>query len=313
MKKGYIYIMLSALLFSTMEISLKLVSGQFNPIQMIFLRFLIGSLVLAPLAVRNLIKREITLNKNDFVFFSLTGFICVVISMSFYQLAILYCRASTVAVLFSCNPLFVIPLAYFILKEKIYKHTVVTIILSTVGIMFIMNPMNMSDNAAGISFSLFAAVTFALYSVIGKSKSLRYGGVVLNCFTFLTGSIEMLALIALSKIGFISAWLTDSGFKIFADIPVIQGISLSSLPALIYIGIFVTGLGYVFYFLAMEEVSTSAASMVFFIKPALAPVLSLIILREPVSLNIVIGIALITIGSSVTFISNSLRTKLSVS
>lgn len=303
--------MLSALLFSTMEISLKLVSGQFNPIQLIFLRFLIGSLMLSPLAVRSLKKREIKLNRNDFAFFFLTGFICVVVSMSFYQLSVLYCRASTVAILFSCNPLFVIPLAYFILKEKIYKHTVATIILSTAGIIFILNPMNMSDNAVGIAFSLFAAVTFALYSVIGKLKSSRYGSTVLNCFTFLMGSIEMLVFIALSKNVFISSLLIDKGFNVFVNIPAIGGISVSSLPALIYIGVFVTGLGYMFYFLAMDEVSASAASMVFFIKPAIAPVLSLIILHEPLAINTIIGIVLITIGSSVTFISNSAKNKLS--
>jgi len=310
MKKGYIYIMLSALLFSTMEISLKLVSDQFNPIQLIFLRFLIGLLILSPLAVRSLQNKGLKLNKSDFAFFSLTGFICVVISMSFYQLAILYCKASTVAILFSCNPLFVIPLAYFILKEKIYRHTVATMVLSIAGIIFIMNPMNMSDSSTGITFSLIAAGTFALYSVMGKSKSSKYGGIVLNCFSFFMGSIEMLILIGFSRIGFISEWLVNSGLRIFADIPVIQGISIGSLPALIYIGIFVTGLGYAFYFLAMEETSAAAASMVFFIKPALASVLSFIILHEPIAMNTIVGIGLITTGSLVTFLSKSAKAKL---
>lgn len=311
MKKGYIYIMLSALLFSTMEISLKLVSDQFNPIQLIFLRFLIGSLILSPLAVRSLKKKELKLNKGDFAFFSLTGLICVVISMSFYQLAILCSKASTVAILFSCNPLFVIPLAYFILKEKIYRHTIVTMILSIAGILFIMNPMNMSDSITGITFSLLAAGTFALYSVVGKSKSSKYGGIVLNCFSFLMGSIEMLIIIGFSNISFISELFANSGLGIFAHIPAIQGISLNSLPSLLYIGVFATGLGYAFYFLAMEETSASTASMVFFIKPALAPVLSFIILHESITMNTISGIGLIIIGSLVTFLSNSKKPGLS--
>ncbi len=42
MKKGYMYIALTTLIFSTMEIALKLVSDDFNPIQLTFTRFFIG-------------------------------------------------------------------------------------------------------------------------------------------------------------------------------------------------------------------------------------------------------------------------------
>lgn len=41
MKKGYMYITLTTLIFSTMEIALKLVSNNFNPIQLTFTRFFI--------------------------------------------------------------------------------------------------------------------------------------------------------------------------------------------------------------------------------------------------------------------------------
>ena len=37
-----------------MEVALKLISGQFNPIQLNFSRFLVGGLVLIPFAVREL-------------------------------------------------------------------------------------------------------------------------------------------------------------------------------------------------------------------------------------------------------------------
>lgn len=53
MKKGYLYILLTTLLFSTMEISLKTISDQFNPVQLTFLRFLTGALILIPFAQKN--------------------------------------------------------------------------------------------------------------------------------------------------------------------------------------------------------------------------------------------------------------------
>lgn len=309
MKKGYLYILLATILFSSMEIALKLVASIFNPIQLTFLRFLIGALILMPFALNIMKKKHLKLNKNDYKFFLAEGFICVVVSMTFFQMGVLNCKASIVAILFSCNPIFVIPFAYFMLDEKVYKATIVSLIISIIGMIVIMNPANMTSSVSGIIFTLISAVTFALYGVVGKKKSARYGGIVSSSFCFLFGSLEMLALILISKISFVANALTGVGLKTFANISVFQGIRLATLPNLIYIGIFITGLGYTFYFLAMEETSAATASLVFYIKPALAPILALIILHESIALNTIAGIALIIASSCITFISNSRRAK----
>ncbi len=304
MKKGYIYILLTTFLFSSMEIALKLVSGQFNAIQITFLRFLIGSLVLLPLALRGLRIRKIRLRLNDLGFFALTGFICVVVSMIFYQTAILYSKASVVAVLFSCNPVFVVVFAFFILHEKIYKHTIISLAVSIAGILVIMNPGRMQGGTVGIVLTIIAAVTFALYGVVGRKRSHYYGGFGLTCFSFLFGSLELLLLIFASRAGAVSSFLTNAGLGTFANVPIFQGITASNLPHLIYISIGVTGFGYTFYFLAMEATSATTASMVFFIKPVLAPILALLILNEPITLNMAIGILLIISGSMISFAAN---------
>lgn len=307
MKKGYLYITLSTILFSTMEISIKLVSGKFNPIQLTFIRFFIGGIILLPIAINTIKRRKICIDLKSFKFFAVSGFICVVISMVLFQLAVINAKASVVAILFSCNPIFVIPLAYVMLKEPVYKDTVASMIISVIGIIVIMNPFNMGGSIKGIILTLLSAVTFALYGVIGKRKSNEYGGVVLSSFSFIMGSLEMFILIMISKISFVSLFLHKAGFKIFSNIPILQGISFSTIPNLIYIGVFVTGLGYTFYFMALEETSASTASLVFYIKPALAPILALIILKESITTNMIIGIGLIIAGSCITFAFNSKR------
>ena len=47
-KIGYICIAVTTILFSSMETVLKLVAGDFNPVQMTLIRFFIGGLVLFP-------------------------------------------------------------------------------------------------------------------------------------------------------------------------------------------------------------------------------------------------------------------------
>jgi drug/metabolite transporter (DMT)-like permease len=302
LKKGFIFIALSTVFFSTMEIALKMVTGIFNPIQLTFLRFLIGGIVLLPLAVKGLRARQCRLRPKDFAFFALTGFICVVVSMVLYQLAIVYAPANIVAVLFSCNPVFVVIFAFILLHEPIRRHTVASILVSFSGILVIMNPLHMAGSAAGILLTILAAVTFALYGAVGRTRSDRYGGVAMTSMSFLLGSAEMAVLIAFSHIPAVASAAAGAGLRAFAAIPVLQGVSLQTLPSLIYIGIFVTGLGYTFYFLAMESTSAAMASLVFFIKPALAPVLALLILREPIGPLMLTGIGMILAGSLISFV-----------
>lgn len=304
MKKGYLFIFLSTILFSTMEIALKVFAGEFHPLQLHFLRFVVGSLVLLPLALRGIGRRGLSLARADYWFFAVTGFICIDISMVFYQLSIQFAPASTLAVLFSCNPVFVVILASLILGEKISGYTVASIIFSIAGILILISPFDFSQRFSGILLMLLSAVTFAFYAVIGRSRSERYGGLVFTCFSFVFGSAEMLILILLTHITPVAQFLQKTGLSIFAYVPVLSGIDLYSLLGLFYIGVFVTGLGYCFYFMAMEATSAATVSLIFYIKPALATLLAYLTLQEPITLNKSIGILLIAIGSLITLRKN---------
>jgi drug/metabolite transporter (DMT)-like permease len=290
-----------------MEVTLKALSNYFNPVQLVFLRFFIGSLVLMPLALKELKQRECRLNRRDFAYFALTGFINIVVSMMLFQMAIVYAPASVVAVLICCNPIFVVLFASLLLREKIYNDTIVSMIVSMAGVLVIMNPLKMTGSVTGFVLTLLAAVTFALYCVVGRPGTERHGCIASTCGSFIVGSMEMLFLILLSKLGGVSSFLVHAGLTSFANVPLWQGITPHRLPALLFLGVGITGLGYVACFRAMEATSTTTGSLIFFIKPALAPVLALLILHEAISVRMVSGIVLILVGSLVTFIPSHKR------
>ena len=302
MKKGYIYIILAAIIFSTMEISGKMLATQINPFELTLIRFLIGGFILLPFALKDIKKKNLKFSKDDIYYFILTAFLCVIISMSFFQLAVVYTKASVVAIVFSTNPIFTIPIAYFILHEKMTKKTIASLILSVLGIICILNPFNLSFDFKGIILAALAALTFSIYSVIGKKRSARYGSKVLNSFTFLIGDIILIILILASHIKAVADFFTLHNLELFSNIPILYGVNSSNILIVMYLGVVVTGLGYLFYFMAMDETSASTASIVFFIKPALAPVLALFILGESIPINTIIGITLIISGSLITFI-----------
>lgn len=309
MKKGYLYIALTTVLFSTMEIALKCISGSFNPIQLTLLRFLIGGLMLLPLALNTLKKRKVRLRLSDWLNFAFLGFICVVISMLLYQLAVINTKASVVAVLFSSNPLFVLIFAFLFLKEPIHKNHIVSLVLEIIGIVAIIDPLNTKLSFAGIVFTMLSAVTFAFYGVAGKKKTAKFGGVVVTCFSFILGSLEMLILTLPTRIGAVASVLTAHGMGQFANIPLFTGFTAGNILTFLYVAIGITGAGYAFYFLAMEYTSANTASLVFFFKPALAPLLALIILKETIPMNMVVGILFILGGSIASLLPSLLKQK----
>ena len=308
MKKAYLYIAISTLMFSSMEIALKMAGGAFNPIQLNLIRFFIGAVVLLPFALNALKQTGRKLVGADIRLFALTGLICVIVSMSLYQLAITVDQASTVAVLFSCNPVFALIFSYLILHERLGRANLISVIISVIGLLIIVNPAHLT-NGLGLVLAISSAVTFGLYSIVSRYGSVKRGlnGLTMTCFTFFAGAFELLVLAWVTKIPAVAHGLAAVGLRQFAAIPILVNVNLNYFWLLFFIGVCVTGGGFAFYFLAMEKTDVSTASLVFFIKPALAPILAAAILHEQIVLTTIIGIVVILIGSVVTFVGNRFK------
>ncbi|KRN29175.1 DMT family permease [Lactobacillus selangorensis] len=306
MRKTIVYILLSTFLFSSMEIALKMAGASFNAIQLNFLRFGLGALILWPLAHMSLKKNHLKVSKKAWGLFGLTGFVCVIVSMTLFQLAVETAKASTVAVVFSCNPVFALIFSYLLLHEKLSRSNLIAVLISVIGLLVIIDPLHLS-NPIGLSLAVGSAITFGLYSIITRYGSLKYGfsGVTMTFFTFLTGTAELAVLMAMTHLPMIASALGNvAALHDFVQIPFFAGIAPSNLALLAYIGIGVTGGGFAFYFLAMENSDVSTASLVFFIKPALAPVLAMLILSEQITLPVIIGIVIILLGSLATLLGD---------
>lgn len=281
MKKIVLYIMISALLFSTMEVALKIAGSDLDAFQLTLLRFIIGGLFLLPFAIVRIKKKNIVIKGRDYLFMLLLGVVCIPVSMVFFQLGVENSNASTAAVIFCINPMFTMFFAHFITDEKLSRNKVISIIIGIMGIVFMIAPWNiqLGDSLIGATYSTLAAMLFGLYSALGRRTVHRLGGLPQTAISFLLGSLAMIPLM------------------IVLDKPIISGITLQNLPVLFYVGIMVTGLGYLCYFMAMEHGDAATASIVFFIKPGLAPIIAVLILNEIVNLNGFLGIILVFAGS----------------
>lgn len=296
-RSGYFYIVLCAVIFSTMEVMLKTVHGVFAPMQITCLRFLVGGVLLIPFAVRSIRKKNAVLTRKDLGFFACAGFLCVVIAMSLYQMSVTYTRASIVAVIFSCNPIFVTVLAHFLLHEEIHKNHIIALILELTAALIIIDPIHASLDPTGALLAILSAAMFSFYSVFGKKRTPRFGGIAVTCLSFLFGATELVALLLFGRTAAGASLYGAMGLKIFIDVPLFENIPLSALPALLYICCINSAAGFVCHMMAMEKTSAQEASLIFFLKPIFAPIFAFLFLKEEIPLNMIVGIVCFLAGS----------------
>ncbi|MDO4834364.1 MAG: DMT family transporter [Bacillota bacterium] len=280
MKKAYAYVILTALLFGTMEVACKIGGSKLDPLQLTFLRFLIGGLILLPFAVIQLKQRQIRLRRRDLSALAGIGFLGVTVSMSLFQFSIMMCNASTVSVIICINPFFTMIFAHFLTGEKMNRQKLLILAVAMAGIIFMIRPWDIQEgnSAIGIGLMVAAAVVFGLYTVAGKVSQEKLGLMAQTSISFIFGAVFLLAILLVS------------------GRPVVSGIA-ANIPIILYAGIMVTGLGYYCYFRAIGLAGASVGSFAFFLKPAIAPLMAVIVLRERVLWNTIAGIVLVLTAS----------------
>lgn len=284
MRKVAGYIFLAAFLFGTMEVTLKLAGGALDSFQLTFLRFMVGGLLLLPFAIREIKQNDTVISRKDYLYLLLLGTVCIPLSMLLFQLGVMRSNASTASILISVNPLFTMVFAHFLLKnDKMNKKKVATLCLGLVGILFMVSPWHMQsgNTALGVTLVILGAIFFGLYTVMGKISVEKIGLFAQTSISFILGSLVLLVVL------------------LFMDRPVISGV-MDNLWLVLYLSVFVTGLGYLFYFLAIQKSDATTGSIVFFVKPAIAPVMAVVILGDVITWNGYLGIALILISSFIS-------------
>ena len=309
MKKGYLYIAVAVVMFTSFEVSWSRCCVFETAIQLTLCRFTIGFGFLLPVALRSLKKRGEFLDAGSMAYFALLGLTGIALCMPILQMAVNYTGSSVSALMFSCNPVFVAFLAFFLLKEPIKPRHIAALTLEIIGTVVIISPWNTRVNMTGAALALLSTLLFSLYGVMGKRKVAEFGGAVVTCFGFLFGSLIVLAFILLSHIPMVAQLFQDVGLESFANIPVFAGYTLQNLPYVLFVSMGVAGIGFCAYFLAMEYQPASVVSLVYFFKPALSPILGWAVHGEEITQNMLLGIILIVVGSLCAIIPGILESR----
>ncbi len=279
MKKALFYILLTSVVFTTLEPISKLIAAQVSPLSITFLRFFIGGAILLPFSVARIKKYNIVLGKTDYLAMALLGVLCICVSMVLLQYAVLKAASpALIAIIFSSNSVFTVLFAAVLLKERITLIKGCAVVLCVSGVL-VCADFKSGASALSVLLALLSALTFSLYTVLSKKFMTKVSGIIQTGFSFFAGSLVLLTAL------------------LFMGTGVVTDIHPGSLWHLLYLGIFVTGIGYWSYFKAMEHASAMAASLVFFIKPILTPFAAFFINGIVPDVRVFIALVLVVAGS----------------
>ncbi len=279
MKKGLIYTIITALAFVTFEPVSKLIAGSVSPFGIAFWRFILGSLLLFPFAIIKIKKDGIQIKAKDWLTMAGLGVLFICISMTALQFAIgLADNPALIAIIFSANSVTTILFAMLILKEKMTANKVIAVILGAIGII-ICADFKTGENLPAVLLAVVSALTFSIYTVLCRKYTKHLGASVQTTGSFFLGSIVLLVVL------------------LIAGEEIIPQINTENVLIMLYIGLFVTGIGYWSYFRAMEKGGTIMASLAFFIKPVLTPFAAFAINGIVPDLKVFVAVLFIVGGS----------------
>ncbi len=277
---GHLAALLTIVIWGTTFISTKILLADFQPVEILFFRFIMGFLVLFAAYPRRL---KTTGYKQELTFVA-AGFCGICLYYLLENIALTFTMASNVGVILSVAPFFTVILAHLFMKseEKWHMQFFVGFIVAMVGILLIsFNGVKLQLNPMGDILAVAAALVWAFYSILTrKISSFGYPVICSTRRTFFYGLLFMIPTLFLFDFQ-----LDLSRFSNMID-----------LFHLLYLGLGASALCFVTWNFSVKELGAVKTSAYIYMVPVITVITSILVLHERLTLFAGIGTALTLVG-----------------
>lgn len=277
---GHLSALLTIIIWGTTFISTKVLLIDFQPVEILFFRFIMGLLALLVVYPHRLKKMT---GKQELTF-AAAGLCGICLYYLLENIALTYTMASNVGVIISVAPFFTAILTHLFIKgeEKLRVNFFLGFAVAMVGIFLIsFNGSKLELNPMGDLLALLAALVWACYSVLTKKiSSFGYNTILTTRRVFIYGILFMIPALFLFDF--------ELEFTRFSN-PVY-------LLNIVYLGLGASALCFVTWNFAVKVLGAVKTSIYIYMVPVITIVTSVLILKEPLTILSVIGTLLAIIG-----------------
>lgn len=278
--QGHLFAIVTIFIWGTTFISTKILLKAMSPIEILFLRFTIGFIVLLIFYPHRLKVKE----RKQELYFAAAGLCGVTLYYLFENIALTYTFASNVGVIISIAPFFTAIFAHFFLdREKLRLQFFIGFAVAVIGIFLISfnGSSNLKLNPLGDILAVLAAVVWAAYSVLTKRISgFHYNTIQATRRIFFYGLVFMVP--ALLIFGF--------------EPKINQLIQPVILCNILFLGLGASALCFVTWNTAVKILGAIKTSVYIYMVPVITVITSVIVLRETITGVAIFGIVLTLSG-----------------
>lgn len=271
--KGTLLLVAYSVLAGSVVAAVRLIHDM-SPFAMLFFRTAIGSLTLAAFIIWRKGIKELA---PKYMAQTVLTSVLQLGGLVFYFLAILQTTAANATFLNYTAPIFSLIFARLIFKERIEKSTIMGIILTFIGVLFLVNPYKVSFTSTQMLGNVYALLGGACYAAMGMSvKSLR---------SKVSGEY-----ITFWEYGLIAIFLSFAAFK--TPVAVLQENSFG----LVYLGIVTCALAFSLFNAGVKYVRAQKVFIITALEPVIGAILGGMISGEQPTWATLGGVALILGG-----------------
>lgn len=280
---SYLYALFAAFLWGSTAGVVKLLLLGLGNLQVLFFTNLFAFFGLASVVFFQKKKAIIqTYTKRDYITFIWMGFLGTFLYTFFLFTGLGLLPAQEAFIINYLWPVMVVIFAALILKEKITGRKIFAIACSFFGIIIVITKGNFESlqfsNLLGAVSAALGALVWGIFSVLGKKQN--YEGFTSMMFFYLFGTL----------FAFIAVLL-------FSSIP---HISLQQFAGLLWLGVFVNGLAFVFWFLALKHGDTAKIANIIFLTPFLSLLYIYFLTGEQILVSSIVGLVVIVAGNFIS-------------
>lgn len=249
-----------------------------NSYEIVFLRTMIGSVLLIVLFVLGKGRFHVLEHRKDFLFIILSG-IAMGASWMFLYEAYQQIGVSLASLLYYCGPVIVMILSPLMFKEKLTMPKITGFLIVLAGIILVNGQSASESNAWGLFCGAMSAIMYFFMVTLNKQS---------HKITGLENAVIQLTVSFLTVAVFV-------GFKQAFVIHVPEG----AWPWILILGIVNTGIGCYLYFSPLSKLPVQTVAICGYLEPLSAVVFAAILLNERMTMIQIVGAACIIGGAMV--------------
>lgn len=265
----------------------KLLSQNISAFSAAFLRFTVATLCLSSIALFRDIKL-FKINTKHLLPLILLGLTGIAAYNVFFFKGLRLIEANRASIIIAMCPSFIAVFSALFLKEKLSWFKIIGLGISFLGVGIVISKGNFNSILSGSIglgelFILICVLCWMVYTLIGQKLLKDISSYTAVMYASFFGMIMLLP------------------FALTHDLTYIfHKATLTNWIEILYLAIFGTVLGFIWYYIGVQKIGSTKAGIFINLVPVNAIWIAALILKEPISLSLIVGGGLVIAGVYIT-------------